>query len=389
MCNILNSSCIEEQKHRMLASAWCKVLLNIPKPSAPTKSNKNKTETPMDIDMEPSAVSTTGKSKNNVKGNAKKQIAMLEKGGQCPYCPRKFDSNYDLDIHIRIHTDNLRYKCCYCPTNFSHKQSYYIHMYTHTGEFPHNCSYCPKGFLHLGLLKRHIQRHFDETIKCQICYKEFANGTELLQHKRVHKEKPDSALSSELKKQLLLPVVQPKRKRSLVESRKALLRAKSKIGQTTRNNVKIKTEPVDLMQEENVEMLPEIVSTVKAAADEASGQLMEMQLTNPRTLEQPQQLIQVKTEPKESQEELNQTNMQQSTDANQRLLEQPALVVTAAPLPEKNRENSSNHTTACATTIAKESLINWPIARNATEERCYQCAHCHCRNFKIKRRSSF
>ncbi|CAL4149142.1 unnamed protein product, partial [Meganyctiphanes norvegica] len=70
--------------------------------------------------------------KNNLTNKQITNAGVIPK--YCTYCEKAFSSNYDLKMHLRIHTGEKPYKCSHCNKTFSQNGNLLIHSRIHTGE---------------------------------------------------------------------------------------------------------------------------------------------------------------------------------------------------------------------------------------------------------------
>ncbi|XP_030759098.1 zinc finger protein 391-like isoform X2 [Sitophilus oryzae] len=103
----------------------------------------------------------------------------------CEMCSKAFNSQTNLQIHMRTHTGQRPYICDVCNKSFSQSCNLVNHMRVHTGEKPFKCPHCDRAFTQSGNLNNHIRLHTDEKpFKCHFCEKAFVQSGNLNSHIR-------------------------------------------------------------------------------------------------------------------------------------------------------------------------------------------------------------
>uniref|UniRef100_A0A3B3H2V0 C2H2-type domain-containing protein n=1 Tax=Oryzias latipes TaxID=8090 RepID=A0A3B3H2V0_ORYLA len=169
----------------------------------------------------PTFVDPKGDYQLPVEPSTEYQFPLLKKPYTCSTCEKVFQFN--LKVHIRIHTGERPYSCKTCGKAFTNKAhlryhagvhtvrtqilepeqklfscdtcgkkytcraSLVIHMRTHTGEKPFSCETCGKNFTCSSNLKVHMRIHTGEKpYSCQTCGRAFSNQGHLRYHTKIH-----------------------------------------------------------------------------------------------------------------------------------------------------------------------------------------------------------
>ena len=103
---------------------------------------------------------------------------------KCPLCDETF-SKYYIKHHMKIHSTNKPHVCILCGKTFTHKQSLEAHKLKHKREMMvWNCKVCDQKFDYEYLLKRHMKLH--TKYKCDKCDKTLRNRASYVSHWRTH-----------------------------------------------------------------------------------------------------------------------------------------------------------------------------------------------------------
>ena len=85
-----------------------------------------------------------------------------------PGCKSSFDREGGLDLHLRIHNNDVRV-CIYCPYRYVHYVNYQEHLRAHFEMKDFICDQCDAKFRTIGKLNIHYKKHEGLTYACLIC----------------------------------------------------------------------------------------------------------------------------------------------------------------------------------------------------------------------------
>lgn len=101
----------------------------------------------------------------------------------CGLCEYKAEDFYDLEGHLKSHSDQNMYECPYCNSTFSQKGNLITHIRTHTKEKPFKCLICDFAASQKVNLQVHIRTHTKEKpFKCSVCDFSTAQKCNLMAH---------------------------------------------------------------------------------------------------------------------------------------------------------------------------------------------------------------
>ncbi|EAT46893.1 AAEL001924-PA, partial [Aedes aegypti] len=143
--------------------------------------------------------------KSSLKGHVFKNHRSQPK--VCTHCGATFKSNNELDCHVRyLHTKDFRFKCDFCDKRCNTNSDLQVHRRTHTNERPYKCSYegCGKDYKTNGAIIKHIRsvHTMERPYKCSYenCDRSFVCSQQLKSHGFTHtKEKPFPCAYCELR----------------------------------------------------------------------------------------------------------------------------------------------------------------------------------------------
>ena len=104
---------------------------------------------------------------------------------QCPKCPKRFRSKFDLTEHDNVHKGIKPYQCNDCGQSYHHKVSLQMHIKSHLPPQNLACEYCGKIFpfrtrllSHIGSVHLKNRRNF----RCRFCYNLYSSLAVLNDH---------------------------------------------------------------------------------------------------------------------------------------------------------------------------------------------------------------
>lgn len=106
-----------------------------------------------------------------------------EKPYTCDRCPSSFSQKSHLTRHITRHKNNAhKFKCCNCKISFRLNFNLQVHMRIHSRTKPYTCNKCGKSFSQKSHLNTHAKSHQEKQLICDLCNKRFT----LLHHLSTH-----------------------------------------------------------------------------------------------------------------------------------------------------------------------------------------------------------
>lgn len=101
----------------------------------------------------------------------------------CGLCDFQAEDLYDLEVHLKLHSNQTVYECRYCNSTFSQKGNLITHIRTHTKERPFKCLFCDFAASQKINLQVHIRTHTKEKpFKCSVCDFSTAQKCNLVAH---------------------------------------------------------------------------------------------------------------------------------------------------------------------------------------------------------------
>ncbi|XP_071491755.1 uncharacterized protein [Diadema antillarum] len=109
---------------------------------------------------------------------------------RCPQCDYVGHKKQSLEFHMRVHTEQRRFKCNRCPYASKTKNHLKIHMQTHEGLQPASCQFCDFRAASKKRLSEHImRRHLHiEPYLCKICQWRTAYSGNMWKHLNQHRK---------------------------------------------------------------------------------------------------------------------------------------------------------------------------------------------------------
>ncbi|KAK3103011.1 hypothetical protein FSP39_015757 [Pinctada imbricata] len=77
----------------------------------------------------------------------------------CDICGGQFTTDQNLQRHMKIHNNDMKFACPHCPKTFVQKHGLTCHLRIHTGSKPYSCDICKEGFAHNVSLKNHRRKY--------------------------------------------------------------------------------------------------------------------------------------------------------------------------------------------------------------------------------------
>lgn len=131
----------------------------------------------------PSEPKANGDKIGKRRGRPSKSKSFTGRPLNCGLCDFKADDLYDLEGHLKMHSNQNVYECPYCNSTFSQKGNLITHIRTHTKEKPFKCVFCDFAASQKVNLQVHIRTHTKEKpFKCSLCDFSTAQKCNLVAH---------------------------------------------------------------------------------------------------------------------------------------------------------------------------------------------------------------
>lgn len=121
----------------------------------------------------------------------KRHMALVKgiKAHKCEFCEKSFVNRTELNVHLRVHTNERPYVCSFpgCGKSFRTNSHRSAHMDTHNTEKNFKCNECEEVFQTRSLRRLHEKSHIIGSISCELCQKEFGQRSHYVRHiNKVH-----------------------------------------------------------------------------------------------------------------------------------------------------------------------------------------------------------
>jgi len=118
----------------------------------------------------------------------------------CSTCGKRFTDEYDLKVHLKIHTGDHPHSCSVCQKTYHNRYSLARHRRIHRYEYPLICTVYDKSFKDNKSLTNHCTMlHTNKRFfNCYVCHKSFSKRKHLFAHiKTDHKQYVPKSLFNE------------------------------------------------------------------------------------------------------------------------------------------------------------------------------------------------
>lgn len=114
---------------------------------------------------------------------------------KCKHCSKIFSLQDQLEMHLRYHSDQFKYKCSFCEKGYISEMSYQdhmkrIHKIIERIENRYQCKYCSMVFTNINQYHSHLRNKHNEIedlgFKCKHCERKFETYYLLKGHLRYH-----------------------------------------------------------------------------------------------------------------------------------------------------------------------------------------------------------